>query len=128
MDDYVAGAIRDSVRLVALALDKVITECLGDPEDPNVLVRTIEGNVWSSSLRLSSALNSTPVQVVFDDRGHRVLPMALGVLTNGTWKVGGVYDPTKEAFTESSPQVLFALRRKCNDVTSDGAALHLAQR
>lgn len=106
LDDYIAGPIRDSLRVVAWALDKVMKECLGDPHDSSVVINTIEKNVWNSSLKLSAALNSTPVKVVFDERGHRVLPMALGVLVNGTWQVAGVYDPASKRFAATQVQNL----------------------
>ena len=48
-----AGHITDSLWLVAMALDKVMKECLGDPQDPSVIINTIETNTWSSSLTLS---------------------------------------------------------------------------
>jgi hypothetical protein len=94
LDTYLKGHVEDAVNVVGWALDKVIKECLGDPLSPRVLTQTIEQNVWNSTLKLSAALNSTPVQVVFDEKAHRVLPIALGNLVNGTWKVAGVYDPT----------------------------------
>jgi hypothetical protein len=94
LDTYLNGHVKDAVNVVGWALDKVIKECLGDPLSPRVLTQTIEQNVWNSTLKLSAALNSTSVQVVFDERAHRVLPIALGNLVNGTWKVAGVYDPT----------------------------------
>jgi hypothetical protein len=100
LDNYIKGQIIDSVNIVAWALDKVIKECLGDPLSPRVITQTIEQNVWNSTLTLSAALNSTPVQAVFDERAHRVLPVALGNLVNGTWKVAGIYDPTAKKFTE----------------------------
>jgi hypothetical protein len=102
LDDYFYGHITDSVNIVAWALDKVIKECLGDPLSPRLITRTIERNVWNSTLKLSAALNSTPIQVVFDDRAHRVLPMALGNLVNGRWIVAGVYDPTSKQFLEKT--------------------------
>jgi hypothetical protein len=90
------------VNVVAWALDKVIKECLGDPSSPRVITQTLEKNVWNSTLKLSAALNSTPLQVVFDHMAHRVLPMALGNLVNGKWKVAGVYNPATKKFTEHS--------------------------
>jgi hypothetical protein len=93
------------VNIVAWALDRVIKECLGDPLSPRVIAQTIERNVWNSTLKLSAALNSTPVQVVFDERAHRVLPMALGNLVHGSWQVAGVYDPTQKKFTEHSETI-----------------------
>ncbi len=90
------------MNIVAWALDKVIKECLGDPSSPRVITQTLEKNVWNSTLTLSAALNSMPLQVVFDDRGHRVLPMALGNLVNGKWKVAGVYNPATKKFSERS--------------------------
>jgi hypothetical protein len=102
LDNYIKGAIIDSVNIVAWALDKVIKECLGDPLSPRLITQTIERNVWNSTLKLSAALNSTPVQVVFDDRAHRVLPMALGNLVNGTWMVAGVYYATSKQFLEKT--------------------------
>jgi hypothetical protein len=90
------------VNIVAWALDKVIKECLGDPLSPRVITHTVEKNVWNSTLKLSAALNSTPLPVMFDDRAHRVVPMALGNLVKGIWKVAGVYDPTRKTFTERS--------------------------
>ena len=107
LDNYIKRSIIDSVNIVASALDKVIKECLGDPLSPRVITQTLEKNVWNSTLRLSAALNSTPVQVVFDDRAHRVLPMALGNLVNGTWKVAGVYDPNAKQFTERSEIIIW---------------------
>jgi hypothetical protein len=101
-DTYSEGHIVDSVNVVAWALDKVIKECLGDPSSPRVITQTLEKNVWNSTLTLSAALNSTPLQVVFDDRAHRVLPMALGNVVNGKWKVAGVYNPATKKFTERS--------------------------
>ena len=95
-----AGHITDSLWLVAMALDKVMKECLGDPQDPSVIINTIETNTWSSSLTLSKALGSKPIQIKFDERLHRKTPMALGNLKNGTWTVGGVYDPAAKKFTE----------------------------
>jgi hypothetical protein len=67
-----------------------------------VITQTLEKNVWNSTLKLSAALNSTPLQVVFDHMAHRVLPMALGNLVNGKWKVAGVYNPATKKFTEHS--------------------------
>ncbi len=110
LDDYVAGPIRDSLRVVAWALDKVVKECLGDPQDSSVVINTIEKSVWNSSLKLSSALGSTPVKVMFDERGHRVLPMALGVLINGTWRVAGVYDPALKLFAATQVRSLISDR------------------
>ena len=107
LDNYIKRSIIDSVNIVASALDKVIKECLGDPLSPRVITQTLEKNVWNSTLRLSAALNSTPVQVVFDDRAHRVLPMALGNLVNGSWKVAGVYDPATKQFTERSEIIIW---------------------
>jgi hypothetical protein len=109
-DDYIAGPIRDSLRVVAWALDKVVKECLGDPQDSRVIFNTIEKTVWNSSLKLSSALGSTPVKVTFDERGHRVLPMALGVLVNGTWQVAGVYDPALKLFAATQVRSLISYR------------------
>jgi hypothetical protein len=100
--EYAAGHIADSVNVVAWALDKVIKECLGDPSSPRVITQMLEQNVWNSTLTLSAALNSTPLQIMFDDRAHRVLPMALGNLVNGKWKVAGVYNPAMKKFTERS--------------------------
>jgi hypothetical protein len=100
LDNYIFGSIIDSVNILAWALDKVIKECLGDPLSPQVISQVLEKNVWNSTLKLSAALNSTPVQVVFDDRAHRVLPIALGNLVKGSWKVAGVYDPSTKQFTE----------------------------
>ena len=94
------GHIQDAVNIVGWALDKVIKECLGDPLSPRLITQTLENNVWNSTLKLSAALNSTPVQVIFDDRAHRVLPMALGNLINGTWKVAGVYNAATKHFVE----------------------------
>ncbi len=99
-DEYVDGPIEDSVRTVASALDKVINECLGDPLSPRVIASALVRNVWKSTSKLSAALSTRPVQVVFDEMNHRVLPMALGNLVNGTWKVAGVYDPDINQFTE----------------------------
>jgi hypothetical protein len=104
-DNYVAGHIKDSVNVVACALDKVIKECLGDPSSPRVITQTLEKNVWNSTLTLSAALNSMPLQVVFDNRAHRVLPMALGNLVNGKWKVAVVYNPATKTFTER-PEII----------------------
>ena len=101
-DEYFEGHIRDAVWLIAMALDKIAKECLGDPGDTRVVTSTIEKNVWSSSLTLSKALGSTPLDIKFDKNAHRVLPMALGNLVNGSWKVAGVYDPTSKHFTERS--------------------------
>ena len=100
LDNYIFGSIIDSVNILAWALDKVIKECLGDPLSPQVITQVLETNVWNSTLKLSAALSSKPVQVLFDDRAHRVLPIALGNLVNGSWKVAGVYDPMKKQFTE----------------------------
>ena len=83
-----------------MALDKIMQECLGDPQDNNVIINTIEKNAWNSTLTLSKALGSKPIQIRFDDRAHRMLPMALGNLKNGTWTVGAVYDPDTKKFTE----------------------------
>jgi hypothetical protein len=105
VDEYTDGPIADSVRTVALALDKVINDCLGDPLSPPVIASALVRNVWNSTLKLSAALSARPVQVVFDERGHRVLPMALGNLVNGTWKVAGVYDPDINQFTEH-PEII----------------------
>ena len=96
------GHIADSVNVVAWALDKVIKDCLGDPSSPRVITQTIEKNVWNSTLKLSAAFNSTPLQVEFDNRARRVLPMALGNLVNGKWKVAGMYSPATKQFEERS--------------------------
>ena len=101
-DEYFEGHIRDSVWLIAMALDKVTKECLGDPGDTRVVTTLIEKNVWSSNLTLSKALGSTPLDIKFDDNAHRLLPMALGNLVNGLWRVAGVYNPTSKRFTERS--------------------------
>ena len=101
-DEYFEGHIRDSVWLIAMALDKVTKECLGDPGDRRVVTSTIEKNVWRSNMTLSKALGSTPLEIKFDNKAHRVLPMALGNLVNGSGKVAGVYDPTAKHFTERS--------------------------
>ena len=99
-NNYLEGHIVDSVNIVAWALDKVIKECLGDPLSPRVITQTLEKNVWNSTLKLSAALNSTALHVVFDQRARRALPMALGNLVNRMWKVAGVYDPAAKKFTE----------------------------
>ena len=106
-DEYFEGHIRDSVWLIAMALDKIAKECLGDPGDTRVVTSTIEKNVWSSSLTLSKALGSTPLDIKFDKNAHRVLPMALGNLVNGSWKVAGVYDPATKQFTERSEIIIW---------------------
>jgi hypothetical protein len=102
LDNYIKGPIADSVKIVAWVLDKVIKECLGDALSPRVIAQTLENNVWNSTLKLSVALNSTPLQVVFDDRAHRMLPMALGNLISGSWQLAGVYDPTANRFIEKT--------------------------
>jgi hypothetical protein len=104
-DNYLEGHIVDSVNIVAWALDKVIKECLGDPLSPRVITQTLEKNVWNSTLKLSAALNSTALQVRFDDRAHRALPMALGNLVNGKWKVAGVYNAAAKQFIEETPVI-----------------------
>ena len=101
-DEYFEGHIRDSVWLIAMALDKIAKECLGDPGDTRVVTSTIEKNVWSSNLTLSKALGSTPLDIRFDENAHRMLPMALGNLVNGSWKVAGVYNPATKKFSERS--------------------------
>ena len=104
-DNDAKGHIADSVNVVAWALDKVIRDCLGDPSSPRVITQTIEKNVWNSTLKLSAALNSTPLHLEFDNRAHRVLPMALGNLVNGKWKVAGMYSPATKEFTERSETI-----------------------
>jgi hypothetical protein len=99
-DEYFEKHIRDALWLIAMALDKVTKECLGDPADASIVASTIEKGVWKSNLTLSKALGSTPLEIKFDERGHRMLPMALGNLVNGSWKVAGVYDPAAKKFTE----------------------------
>ncbi len=100
IEEYYEGHIRDTLWLIAMALDKVMKECLGNPRDTSVVIDTIEKNAWRSRLALSKALGSTPVEIRFDERAHRMLPMALGNLVNGTWQVAGVYDPTAKKFIE----------------------------
>ena len=112
LDEYIEGPITDSVNIVAWALDKVIRECLGDPLSPRVLTQTLEKNVWNSTLTLSAALDSAPLHVVFDERAHRALPMALGNLVNGAWKVAGVYDPAVMKFTERSEVIQWPKTKK----------------
>jgi hypothetical protein len=100
MDAYLTGHIQDSLWTVASALDMTIRECLGDPQDQSLVARTIEKNVWNSTLKLSFALGAQPLKVEFDDRLHRKVPMALGNLFQGRWKVAGVYDPSAKRFNE----------------------------
>jgi hypothetical protein len=85
-----------------MAVDKITKECLGNPQDTSVVTSTIEKNEWPSNLTLSKALGSTPLKIKFDARAHRMLPMALGNLVNGSWEVAGMYDPTTKQFTERS--------------------------
>jgi hypothetical protein len=104
LDSYLQPAIRDALTLVALALEKVINECLGDPLKKEVITKVLSNtkNKWPSTLKLSRALGSTPVSLEFDKIGHRKLPVALGNLVNGTWQVAGHYDPFMEKFIEKA--------------------------
>jgi hypothetical protein len=102
MDEYAKGPIHDALWAVASALDMTIRQCLGDPLDQSLVISTIEKNVWNSTLRLSGALGAQPIKLQFDDRAHRVLPMALGNLVRRKWHVAGVYDPSAKQFIERS--------------------------
>ena len=103
-DQYKARHIRDALWTVASALDKVIKECLGNPEVPSHVIRTIESHNWTSALRLGPAFgNQSPLQVEFDDRAHRLLPMALGNLIGQAdktrkWQIAGWYDASTKTF------------------------------
>jgi hypothetical protein len=45
---------------------------------------------WNSTLLLDT--------VAFDDRAHRLVPMALGNLVRGKWQVAGWYDAAAHQF------------------------------
>jgi hypothetical protein len=106
-DQYKARHIRDALWTVASALDKVIKERLGNPEVPSHVIRTIEKHKWTSNLRLGPALGDGPLQVEFDDRAHRRLPMALGNLVGQAdktrkWQIVGWYDASNKTFVEKT--------------------------
>ena len=89
------GPIEDAVNTVAGALEKIVKECLGKPSNQALLGKTIQKFRWDSVLKVENK----PIQVTFAPNGRRMVPMGLGNLVNGSWRVAGMFDPKTSELT-----------------------------
>ena len=78
--NYIAPAIHDAVEAVAVAVDKIVKDCLGDPMSQALIAKTLQDSVFEdSAFHVSN--NTLAISM---DKGRRCVETNLRLRTKGS--------------------------------------------